>query len=115
LPLYAITVSKESKSYKRKPVILITSRVHAAETPGSWVFKGIFSFITSGSQEAKFLRKFYTFVLVPVLNPDGVVCGNYRSSVAGVDLNRQWISPDPDIHPEIYSIKSLMKTMVEKE
>ena len=34
------------------------------------------------------------FVLIPILNPDGVVCGNYRNSIAGVDLNRQWINPD---------------------
>ena len=101
--------------HKKKPVIIITSRVHAAETPGSWVFQGIFNFLTSNIYEAKFLRKFYTFIIVPTLNPDGVVCGNYRGSVAGVDLNRQWISPDSDIHPEIYNMKGLMKTMVEKE
>lgn len=88
LPLYAITISKDSKLYKKKPLVIITSRVHAAETPGSFVFEGIYNFLCSNSSEAKFLRKFYTFVLVPTLNPDGVVCGNYRSSISGVDLNR---------------------------
>lgn len=94
LPLWYITICKESKNYKRKPIIIITSRVHAAETPGSFVFLGIFNLLTSNTQEAKFLRKFYTFILVPTLNPDGIVCGNYRSSASGVDLNRQWILPD---------------------
>lgn len=115
LPLYVITISKDSKNYKKKPIIIITSRVHAAETPSSYVFDGIYNFLTSTSSEAKFLRKFYTFVLVPTLNPDGVVCGNYRSSISGVDLNRQWIQPDEDYQPEIYSIKQLMKVFYEKE
>ena len=110
-----ITISRDSKTYKRKPTIVVTSRVHAAETPGSFVYEGIFNFLCSNHQEAKFLRKFYTFILVPTLNPDGIVCGNYRSSVAGVDLNRQWIQPDEDYQPEIYSIKSLMRNMYERE
>ena len=28
--------------------------------------------------------------VVPMLNPDGVINGNYRCSLAGVDLNRVW-------------------------
>ncbi len=96
LPLYQITISRDSKTYKRKPVVIITSRVHAAETPASYVFDGIYNFLCSNNSEAKFLRKFYTFVLIPTLNPDGVVCGNYRSSISGVDLNRQWIQPDEE-------------------
>jgi murein tripeptide amidase MpaA len=73
---------------KRKPVIFITSRVHSGETPASFVFKGMFDFLTSDKKEAKILRRFYTFILVPCLNPDGVIAGNYRNSAAGVDLNR---------------------------
>eukprot|EP00347_Sterkiella_histriomuscorum_P022485 403338316 len=99
--------------YRREE--LCRSIVHAAETPGSFVFEGIFNFLTSNNSEAKYLRKFYTFILVPTLNPDGIVCGNYRSSIAGVDLNRQWILPDQDFHPEIFAIKSLMKTFHEVE
>ena len=99
----------------KKPTIVITSRVHSGETPASIVFKGIFDFLTSDKKEAKFLRKFYTFVLIPVLNPDGVICGNYRNSVAGIDLNRQWINPDQEFQPEIYYIKQMFKTFTEIE
>jgi cytosolic carboxypeptidase protein 2/3 len=31
--------------------------------------------------------------LVPMVNPDGVIIGNSRSSLAGVDLNRRWSNP----------------------
>ena len=105
LPLWYITISRDKKSIQRKPTIIVSSRVHSGETPASTVFKGIFDFLCSDRKEAKFLRKFYTFILIPVLNPDGVVCGNYRNSIAGVDLNRQWINPDMEFHPEVYYIK----------
>ncbi len=28
-----------------------------------------------------------------MLNPDGVINGNYRCSLAGCDLNRRWKNP----------------------
>ena len=68
--------------------MLITSRVHSGESPGSQVFRGIYDILTSSSSHAKYLRKFYTFILIPCMNPDGVAAGNYRNSLAGVDLNR---------------------------
>ena len=40
-----------------------------------------------------------------MLNPDGVINGNYRTSIAGDDLNRQWKQPSQIKHPEIYNAK----------
>jgi murein tripeptide amidase MpaA len=46
-------------------------------------------FITSPSNpEAIELRKKIIFRLVPMTNPDGVIVGNYRTSLSGNDLNR---------------------------
>jgi murein tripeptide amidase MpaA len=94
LPLWMITIGRDQTKLKKKPVIVITSRVHSGETPASLVFKGMVEFLLSDRKEAKLLRLYYTFILIPCLNPDGVVCGNYRNSASGVDLNRQWINPD---------------------
>lgn len=46
-----------------------------------------------------------------MLNPDGVIYGNYRTSLLGVDLNRRWISPSKVLHPTIYYTKQLVKMM----
>jgi murein tripeptide amidase MpaA len=46
-----------------------------------------------------------------MLNPDGVVYGNYRCSLLGVDLNRRWINPSKILHPTIYYTKQLVKMM----
>jgi hypothetical protein len=38
--------------------------------------------------QAELLRDNFVVFVVPMLNPDGVVYGNNRCSLAGVDLNR---------------------------
>ncbi len=44
-----------------------------------------------------------------MLNPDGVIKGNYRFSGYGCDLNRKWSSCKPKSQPEIYFLKDLIK------
>ncbi|KAG6968669.1 hypothetical protein JG688_00005686 [Phytophthora aleatoria] len=40
-----------------------------------------------------------------MLNPDGVINGNTRVSLAGWDLNRKWSSPIEQLFPTIYHLK----------
>lgn len=46
-----------------------------------------------------------------MLNPDGVINGNYRCSLAGCDLNRRWKFPNKILHPTIYATKRLIKAV----
>jgi len=55
--------------------------------------EGFIEFILSNAKEARHLRDIFVFKIVPMLNPDGVIVGNYRCSLAGLDLNRQYINP----------------------
>ena len=55
------------------------------------------------------LRNNYVFKIIPMLNPDGVIIGNYRCSLAGVDLNRQWLAPNSRTFPTNYHTKVMMK------
>jgi hypothetical protein len=48
-----------------------------------------------------------------MLNPDGVVYGNYRCSLLGVDLNRRWQSPNKHLHPTIFYSKRLFQAFSE--
>lgn len=76
----------------RKGIILI-ARQHPGETGGSYMMQGVLSFITGDSEEAQFLRENCVFKIVPMINPDGVIYGNYRTSLLGCDLNRRWKNP----------------------
>ena len=39
---------------------------------------------------AQYIREKVVFKVIPMLNPDGVVVGNFRTSLSGKDLNRQF-------------------------
>lgn len=74
--------------------IIICSWVHPGESNASFIMEGFLEFIVSNDKEAKALRDLFVFKVVPMLNPDGVIVGNYRCSLTGLDLNRQWATPD---------------------
>ena len=57
------------------------------------------------------LRDNFVIKIIPMVNPDGVINGNTRCSLAGVDLNRVWIDPSQKQHPTIFCIKQLLRQM----
>jgi hypothetical protein len=100
--------TREFRAAKLKPALFFSGRVHPGETPASWMMKGMLDFLTSASPKAQLLRQEFVIYIVPMLNPDGVIFGNNRCSLAGVDLNRQWKTPVRSLHPTVYYLKSFM-------
>ena len=77
--------------FKRKRYVLISGRVHPGETPASHVVDGLIAFLLRPDDpRAVALRELYVFKIIPMLNPDGVFHGHYRSDTRGVDLNRKY-------------------------
>ena len=52
--------------------------------------------------------------VVPMLNPDGVYMGNYRTGVMGIDYNRLFLSGKADVFPEVEALKQLVKSAKEQ-
>jgi murein tripeptide amidase MpaA len=75
--------------------------------------EGFLEFIVSNDKEAKVLRDTFVFKIVPMLNPDGVIVGNYRCSLTGLDLNRQWQNPNAKLSTEIYAMKEMIRKTLE--
>jgi murein tripeptide amidase MpaA len=73
---------------KKKQCIYIQARQHAAETHGSIVMAAIIKELTSKPKEFEAMLEDNVVKIVPMINPDGVIIGNARSSISGVDLNR---------------------------
>ena len=50
----------------------------------------------------------FDWKIVPMVNPDGVVAGNYRMDPFGNNLNRFYGEPDPHLHPAVFNIVKLV-------
>lgn len=96
--------------FKDKRVIFISCRVHPGETPGQFVYDGLTEFLMrSDDPRARRCRSMFVFKLVPMLNPDGVARGHYRADQLGVNLNRCYKTPKPDIEPTIFAAVCVVK------
>jgi murein tripeptide amidase MpaA len=84
---------EENKDVKEKKGVFLSARVHPGESNASWMMKGVIEFLVGSTPEAIALRDNFVFKIVPMLNPDGVINGNYRCSLSGQDLNRRWKNP----------------------
>ena len=107
-----LTITEQTGSLEelqKRSGVILTSRVHPGETNASWIMQGIIDFLTGASPEARALRSRYIFKVCPMMNPDGVINGNYRTSMAGVDLNRRWNRPHECYHPTIFETKELVR------
>jgi murein tripeptide amidase MpaA len=75
---------------KRKKCILVWGRIHPGETCGSHMLNGLLNYLCSDKEDARELRRQAIWKVIPMLNPDGVVAGNFRTNLCGRDLNRQF-------------------------
>ncbi|GAB1609788.1 cytosolic carboxypeptidase-like protein 5 isoform X1 [Argonauta hians] len=107
--LFPIKTQPRCKKFKGKRVFVVTSRVHPGETPSSFVFNGFLNFILRHDDPRSIqLRKQFVFKLIPILNPDGVMKGHYRTDTRGVNLNRVYGDPSFELNPSIYAAKSII-------
>jgi murein tripeptide amidase MpaA len=80
----------------------------------SFIAKGMIDFLLNNTEVAKALRDKFIFKIIPMMNPDGVIHGNYRTSLSGRDLNRRWSKTSKDFEPEIFNIKEYIRELSQK-
>lgn len=101
---------------------MINGRVHPGESNSSWIVHGFISALLQKDSLAKQLRSQFIFKIIPMINPDGVVFGNYRTSFLGKDMNRMFFANagtskeaqedadkiDERLIPEIVAVRKLI-------
>ncbi|XP_059242793.1 cytosolic carboxypeptidase 2 isoform X3 [Mustela nigripes] len=110
--VYLLTITNPSRTPQEaaaKKAVVLSARVHPGESNGSWIMKGFLDFILSNSPDAQLLRDIFIFKVVPMLNPDGVIVGNYRCSLAGRDLNRHYKTILKESFPCIWYTRNMIK------
>lgn len=110
---YLVITSKNKKKDTKKGVV-ITARVHPGESISSWMMKGVLDFLTGDTPEAVILWDHFVFKIVPMLNPDGVINGNYWCGLCGGDLNRRFKTPSKVVHPTVFALKRLCREFKEE-
>ncbi|XP_023245193.1 cytosolic carboxypeptidase 6 [Copidosoma floridanum] len=91
-------------------MVVIIGRMHPGESPSSFVCQGALDFLISNHPIARILRNNVVFRIIPMLNPDGVYIGNYRSTLIGSDLNRSWNRMSMWTQPVLMATKTLLQS-----
>nr|XP_035961021.1 cytosolic carboxypeptidase 2 isoform X2 [Halichoerus grypus] len=115
--VYLLTITNPARTPQEaaaKKAVVLSARVHPGESNGSWIMKGFLDFILSNSPDAQLLRDIFVFKVVPMLNPDGVIVGNYRCSLAGRDLNRHYKTILKESFPCIWYTRNMIKRLLEE-
>lgn len=95
--------------FPNRKYVLLTARVHPGEVPASHVMHGFVEFLLNTEDpRAAALRENFVFVIIPIVNPDGVVRGYTRADSCGVNLNRVYKNPSRKKHPTVWAIRELM-------
>nr|XP_051698198.1 cytosolic carboxypeptidase 2 [Oryctolagus cuniculus] len=115
--VYLLTITNPSRSPQEaaaKKAVVLSARVHPGESNGSWIMNGFLDFILSDSPDAQLLRDVFVFKVVPMLNPDGVIVGNYRCSLAGRDLNRRYKTVLKESFPCVWYTRNMIQRLLEE-
>lgn len=72
------------------PTICIVGRQHPPEVTGWFAQKAFVDFLLGGYDLNDLFLKEFNVIVYPLLNPDGVNEGHWRTGLGGVDLNRDW-------------------------
>ncbi|XP_032344565.1 cytosolic carboxypeptidase 2 isoform X5 [Camelus ferus] len=115
--VYLLTITNPARTPQEaaaKKAVVLSARVHPGESNGSWIMKGFLDFILSNSPDAQLLRDTFIFKVVPMLNPDGVIVGNYRCSLAGRDLNRHYKTILKESFPCVWHTRNMIKRLLEE-
>jgi len=60
------------------------------------------------------LKKMFVFMVVPMINVDGVYNGHFRMDSFGKNLNRYYIDPSPEKQPAVYGIRKLADHLIKQ-
>ncbi|NXK14775.1 CBPC2 carboxypeptidase, partial [Herpetotheres cachinnans] len=113
--VYLLTITSPA-SAAAKRVVVLSARAHPGESGGSWAMQGFLDFLLSAHADAQLLRRLFVFKVVPMLNPDGVVVGNSRCSLAGRDPNRAYGAALCGSFPSVWHLRAMVeRVLVERE
>ena len=97
--------------HNKKPLVVIVARIHPGEANSSYAVEGLMRLVFSETDVGQRLRTQLSWLIVPMMNPEGVICGYYRPSTNGDDMNRVWQSPNRQDHPVACAVLDALEVL----
>lgn len=111
-PIDMVTLTDPTYPDSLKLGVWLISRQHASELAGWYVLQGLMNWLLSTDPHATDVMKHMIFNIIPMMNPDGVYLGKYRTTSINIDLNRQWDNANPVTEPSVYAVTQLIEDWV---
>lgn len=108
-PIHKITLTDGSVSDAGKQRVWIHAGIHPAETTSYFTVEGFVEWLVSGDPFAEVLLDRALIELCPMVNPDGVFLGNYRTNANSVNLENEWSAPYGSAVPEIVALRTAIE------
>ena len=98
--------------FPSKRPVFVGCRVHPGEVAASFCFNGMLdALLDPDDPRMAELRDEYVFKMVPMICPDGVRRGHYRSDEVGANLNRAYRDPSRRSQAAVYGIKEVVRRL----
>ena len=122
LVAFTITSPAPPSDLVQKRTLMFCARARAcADVTSSWVAHGMVAYLCSGSADARALLQQFVFVIIPLMNPDGVAAGHSHLSAshghikgsAGGSLWNAWAQTKRAPPPEVLAIKLFVRRLMD--
>ncbi len=105
-PIHLLEFTNAAVPDAGKQRIWIHAGAHPAETTSYFAVEGLVQWLGSGQAEPELLLRHAIVDVVPMMNPDGVFLGNYRTNWNSQNLEDLWGSPYTNGEPEITALRT---------
>jgi hypothetical protein len=89
LQLIQIPAKDSLDQLRTKPCVLIYAREHPDEQDCSWVAQGAVQFLISDDSRAELIRKQLSFLVIPLLDPDGAAAATHENIISTFTSGRE--------------------------
>jgi cytosolic carboxypeptidase protein 2/3 len=81
LDIPILKIRNLNEDQPERPIIVIIARQHTGETHSSFILHGLINHLVAQNILSHKMRDEFEFWILPVVNPDGVIIGNYRCNL----------------------------------